>query len=154
MRVVRPPVQKGATAMGRLCLVARVDAASEFAEVVLVHSAPELATGTDGVVASSTGAAPYDTVVQTDLRGAVWTSQVGRLIGRLDESSLEALSAIALGVPTTRRAKGDEIWSGPPLTREDDSRWAFKAGEGSVFRSLTRACTAALLDDGTVWEIN
>ena len=154
VRIVQPPSREGAAGTRRLCLVVGVDPAGEFAEVVLVHSAPEFATSVDGVVSSSTSGAPYDAVVQTDLRGVAWTFQVNRLVGRLDENSLEALSSIALGNPATERAQGNEIWSGSALTGESDRRWAFKADEGSVFRTLTRECTAVLIDGGTVWEID
>ena len=153
VRIVQPPIREGAAGTRRLCLVVGVDPTSEFAEVVLVHSAPELATSVDGVVPSSTSGAPYDAVVQTDLRGVAWIFQVDRLVGRLDERSLEALSSIALGNPATERAQGNEIWSGSALTGESDRRWAFKADEGSVFRTLTRECTAVLIDGGTVWEL-
>ena len=154
MRLVQPPCREGAAGTRRLCLVVGVDSTSEFVDVVLVHSAPELATSVDGVVPSSTSGAPYDAVVQTDLRGVAWTFQVDRLVGRLDERSLEALSSIALGNPATERAQGNEIWSGSALTGESDRRWAFKADEGSVFRTLTRESTAVLIDGGTVWEID
>lgn len=154
MRVVQPPCCEDAAATRRLCLVVAVDPTSEFAEVVLVHSAPELATSVDGVVPSSASGAPYDAVVQTDLRSVVWTFQVGRLVGRLDESALEALSSVALGEPASERLHGSKIWSGSALTGENDRRWAFKADEGSVFRILTRECTSALIDGGTVWEID
>ena len=154
IRIVQPPCRESATGTRRLCLVVGVDPTGEFAEVVLLHSAPELATSVDGVVPSSTSGAPYDAVVQTDLRGVAWTFQVDRLVGRLDESSLEALSSIALGNPASERARGNEIWSGSALTGESDRRWAFKVDEGSVFRTLTRECTAVLIDGGTVWEID
>lgn len=154
MRIVQPPCREGAAAAQRLCLVVGVNPTGEFVEVVLMHSAPELATGADGIVPSSTSGARYDVVAQTDLRGVAWTFQVGRLVGRLDESSLEALSSIALGDPASEHSQSDEIRSGPALTGESDRRWAFKADEGAAFRTLTRECTAALLDGGTVWEVD
>ncbi|MYA26682.1 MAG: hypothetical protein F4091_05645 [Acidimicrobiales bacterium] len=131
-----------------------VDPRREFADVVLMHSAPELTTSVDGVVPSSVSGAPYDAVVQTDLRGVAWTFQVGRLVGRLDEGVLETLSSIALGDLATDPAHENEIWTGSALTGEGDRRWAFKADEGSVFRILTRECTVALIEGGTVWEID
>lgn len=149
LRIVEPPVREAAAGTRRLCFVVGVDPAADVAEVVLVHSTPELATSVDGVVPSCTTGAPYDAVVQTDLRGVAWTFQLGRLVGRLDEGSLEALSSIALGNRATERAQGNEIWSGSALTGAGDGRWTFKTDEGSALRSLTRECTAALLDGGT-----
>ena len=154
VRIVQPPCREGATGTRRLCLVVGVDPTGEFADVVLLHSAPELAASVDGIVPSSTSGAPYDAVVQTDLRGVAWTFQVDRLVGLLDESSLEALSSIALGNPIIERGQDNEIRSGSALTGESDRRWAFKTDEGSVFRTLTRDCTAVLIDGGTVWEID
>ncbi|WP_419839769.1 hypothetical protein [Candidatus Poriferisodalis sp.] len=151
---MEPPVREAAAGTRRLCLVVGVDPAEDFAEVVLVHSTPELATSVDGVVPSCTTGAPYDAVVQTDLRGVAWTFQLGRLVGRLDEASLEALSSIALGNPATELAQGNEIWSGSALTGAGDGRWTFKIDEGSALRSLTRECTAAFLDCGTVGEFD
>ena len=154
LRIVQPPCREGAAGTRRLCLVVGVDSTSEFADIVLVHSAPELATNLDGVIPSSTSGVPYATVVQTDLRGIAWTFQIGSSVGHLDESTLEALSSIALGKPGTERAGGREVWSGSALTGESDRRWAFKTDEGSMFRILTRECTAALIDGSTIWEID
>ena len=149
LRIVEPPVREAAAGTRRLCFVVGVDPAEDFAEVALAHSAPELATSVDGVVPSSMTGAPYDAVVQTDLRGLAWTFQLGRLVGHLDEGSLEALSSIALGNPATESAQGNKIWSGSALTGASDGRWTFKIDEGSALRSLTRECTAVLLNGGT-----
>ena len=58
-------------AANRIGLVRRVYPADEFAEVCLVHSAPELATDHDVVLPAALISAPYDAVAQTDLRGVV-----------------------------------------------------------------------------------
>lgn len=139
----------------RLCLVVGTDPVSEFADVVLVHSTPELATNIDGVVSPIRSGAPYHLVVETDLRGAVWTFQVGRLVGRLDDDALRALSAIAVGDPAgVESSSGPDIWSGPALLDESDQRWQFKKDEGRAFRSLIRDCTTVLLDGDTFWELD
>ena len=77
----------------RIGLVRRVDPVGEFAEVLLVHAAPELATDRDVVLPSDVTSAPYDAVVQTDLRGAVWILQLGKRFGRLAAPALAAVMA-------------------------------------------------------------
>jgi hypothetical protein len=154
VRVLQPPSRERWTDP-RLCLVVGADPTGEFADVVLIHSATELTTSIDGVVPSSVSGAPYALVVQTDLRGAVWTFQLGRRVGHLDERALDALSSIALGSHAPEGDRTDsELWSGSPLTGESDRRWAFKADEGDVFHSLTGDCTAVLIDGGTIWEVD
>lgn len=153
VRVLRPPssVSGGES---RLCLVLGVDSSGEYADAVLIHTAPELATSADGVVPSVVSGAPYDTVIETDLRGAVWTFQLGRKVGHLDSGALEELGDIAGGRTDADAAIDSRIWSGSALTGESDRRWAFKASEGAVFRTLTVDCTAVLVDGGTVWELD
>ena len=68
-------------AESRLCLVVGVDPTDEFADVVLTHTAPEVAPSVDGVVPPELSGAPYDIVVQTELRRTVWTLQLGRRVG-------------------------------------------------------------------------
>lgn len=154
VRIVTAPCgERGADS--RICLVVGTDPAGEFADIVLAHSTTELATGIDGVVARARSGAPYDIVVETDLRGAVWTFQVGRLIGHLDEDVLHALSSIAVGDPTSAPSlTGGDVWSGPPLLGESDRRWRFKEDEGEAFRSLSHDCTAVLVDGGTFWVVD
>lgn len=153
VRVLRPPSSIGG-GESRLCLVLGVDSSGEYADAVLIHTAPELATSADGVVPSVVSGAPYDTVIETDLRGAVWTFQLGRKVGHLDSDTLEELGDIAVGGTDADTAMDSKIWSGSVLTGESDRRWAFKASEGNVFRTLTLDCTAVLVDGGTVWELD
>ena len=105
LRVMGSPAHEPAA--HRIRLVRRVYPADEFAEVCLVHSAPELATDHDVVLPAAAMSAPYDTVVQTDLRGVVWTFQFGKRVGHLSEietvrtaaknSELERPTALGMG---------------------------------------------------------
>ena len=143
----------------RIGLVLRVDTSNEFADVLLVHSAPELATDRDAVVAADVASAPYDVVVQTDLRAAVWTLQLLHRVGHLDEQSLGAVKAVASDVtmdkPSPQLAMGGTgTYSGTRLAGPLDGRWSFKESEGAALRRLAADCTEALLDEGLVWRVD
>ncbi len=126
----------------RLVLVLRVDGRRDFAEIVFAHPYVELATGADLVVPSEHSRVAYQVVVETDVRGVVWLTQVGSLIGVLDRTALEAVGAVALGEDPASRS----LVVGPPLRGRFDQRWDFKAAEGSALRILAAECTASLLD--------
>lgn len=143
----------------RLGLVLRIDPSNEFADVLLVHSSPELATDRDAIVAANVASAPYDVVVQTDLRAVVWTLQLRRRVGHLDEQSLDAVRAVAndaaAHVSTSQTAIADaRTWVGSPLAGPLDGRWSFKESEGTALRRLAADCTEALLDQGLVWQVS
>lgn len=124
----------------RLGLVLRVDTAGEFAEVLLVHTAPEMATDRDLILGPDEASAPYSTVVQADLRGAVWLSQLGERLGYMAEVPL-AVAEVASGAPGSPARQAHGI----PLAGPLDQRWRFKASEGVALRALAADCTEALL---------
>ena len=147
------------TADRRIGLVLGVDAANDFADVLLVHSAPELATDHDVVVAADVASAPYDVVVQTDLRAAVWTLQLLQRVGHLDEQALGAVKTVASNVtmdePSPQLAMGGTgAYSGTRLAGPLDGRWSFKESEGAALRRLATDRTEALLDEGLVWRVD
>ena len=82
----------------------------------------------------------WDVVVQADLRGVVWVSQVGRRVGRLSAATLADASDL---VVSGRASAPSGVRVGPVLGGPADRRWAFKAGEGRALDRLARACTAA-----------
>ena len=123
--------------------IALVIATGEFdgvATVLLAHSCPEMATSADAVIGTAGRGIPYLVVVQTDLGGCVWESQIGRRVGHIDPASVQAAISCTYGDITK------DVTTGPPLTGVADRRWAFKAAEGRVLRGLTADATAALLD--------
>jgi hypothetical protein len=147
------------SADARIGLVLAVDSHNEFTEVLLVHSATELACETDAVVPKATSSAPYDLVVQTDLRAVVWTWQLGAAVGWLDERTLAAISSISAGAPPgsptlAGPAAAATVYSGTHLAGPTDGRWAFKEEEGDALRRLADDCTTALLDRGLVWRVD
>ena len=143
----------------RIGLVLRVDPSNEFADVLLVHSAPELATDRDAIVTADVASAPYDVVVQTDLRAVVWTLQLERRIGHLDHQSLDAVKAVSSddtpdesGPRPAMKVAG--TYSGTRLAGPLDGRWSFKESEGAALRHLAADCTEALLDQSFVWRVD
>jgi hypothetical protein len=133
----------------RLVLVLSVDSKLDFADVLLLHTATEMACNVDVVVPRSVSDVPYEVVVQTDLRGVVWTLQLGPAVGRLDDDVLRALrnetTSDDIGVrPNVRR--------GLQLAGPADPRWNFKRDEGVELRALARDCTDALLDE-EAWQV-
>ena len=134
----------------RLALVVRVDKRREFAEIMFVHPYAELATGTDIVVPAEHSRVAYQVVVETDVRGVVWLTQVGPLVGVLDRTALEAVRTVALGEDPASHS----LVAGLPLRGRFDQRWDFKAAEGSTLRILAAECTASLLDGQAPLQID
>jgi len=143
----------------RIVFVRRVDSVREFAEVMLTHSATELATDCDVIVPADVASAPFDLVVQTDLRGAVWTSQLTTRIGHLEHAVMSAVWTVgryanAGDISAARNACMPALSLGTQLAGSLDRRWRFKESEGDVLRALAADCTEALLDSYLVWEVN
>lgn len=119
----------------RLVLVLSVDSENEFADVLLVHSAPELATDSDGVLNSADLNLPFPLVVQTDLRAVVWTLQIGEAVGRLSDDVFTQLNNIVRGAGP---AVESGVTTGFTLSGPADRRWVFKKEEGHALRRLAR----------------
>lgn len=134
----------------RLVLVLSVDSQLDFADVLLVHTAAEMASDIDLVVPRSVSAAPYEVVVETDLRAVVWTIQLGPVVGRLDDVVISGL-----GRDTTSPNMGapPELLRGLQMAGPADPRWGFKREEGAALRALSRDCTDALIDEGA-WLVD
>ena len=130
----------------RLALVLRVDKGRDYAEIMFVHPYAELATDTDLIVPPEHSSIAYPIVVESDVRGIVWLSQLGTVVGALDASALESLGAVVVGA----NSGSPDLVSGLPLRGRLDRRWDFKAAQGSALRTLACDCTAAHLDDRTV----
>ena len=156
IRSARPLLHQSGEA--RLVLVLGVHQSDEFAEVLLVHTAPEMACEVDVVLPTSTTSTPYDLVVQTDLRSVVWTVQLGSAVGHLDERAMAVLNRVAADGTSGETALDDPDldplgYVGTPLAGPVDRRWSFKESEGTTLRALASDCTSALLDRGTLWHV-
>jgi hypothetical protein len=137
----------------RLALVLSVDTKRECAEVILVHTAVELACDFDGVVRSDQASAQYDLVIETDLRAVVWSRQLAKAVGHLDAQVMDALGDVAVG-HVADGTSTPHVRTGLHLAGPADPRWAFKRSEGEALRRLSQDCTEALLDDATPWVLN
>jgi hypothetical protein len=120
---------------------------------MLVHTSPELACDIDFVVAPSDSFAPYEIVVETDLRGVVWSWQIAKAAGRLDSRFLDELETATAG-HLSNEVSPSPLRTAPRLAGPADSRWAFKKDEGEFLRRLTADATEALLDDGAPWVVD
>ena len=133
----------------RLVLVLSVDSQLDFADVLLVHTATEMTCDVDAVVQPSDSGAPYEAVIETDLRGVLWTIQLGSAIGHLDDHFFSSLgSDLTSHDPGAR----PELQRGLQLAGPADPRWGFKRDEGAALRALARDCTDALLDE-EAWQL-
>ena len=146
--VVEPP--RHLPGSRRLALILRIEAAQNFAEILPVHSSRDLACHLDGILDRASGCAPYDLVLQTDLRGVIWTNQIVRRVGHLTDPILRELGR----VPSDPLADHGALPVGVRLAGPADRRWAFKAAEGASLRHLSHDCTVALLDGHSPWEID
>ncbi len=147
IRLVRPVPDGDGSA--RLCVVLRVDSVDEFTEVMLVHAYLELATDFDLIVCPEVSGLAYPLVIESDVRGVVWTAtQIGRLVGRIGEDSLGLLSGVSRGEPD------GEAELGFRLAGRADPRWAFKAAEGEALAALAGDCTTSLLEEGSPWHLD
>ena len=149
LRLIAPT--HDATGEARLGLVLNVDTRLQFTEVALVHPYPELATSMDGVVPGALAGTPFDVVVQTDLRGVVWTPvQVSRLVGQVSAETVQAISdLVETGLPES--TSGVRI--GTPLGGPHDRRWSFKATEGQALDALTSDCSGEVIDGRSPWRV-
>lgn len=135
----------------RVVLVLDVDRANDVVDIALIHADTEMATDVDVVVPKVDARTQFPVVVQSDLRSAVWRSQVGGLVGRIEPAELEqvndAFDPVSDGEPSPYLV-------GLPLQGTFDGRWEFKRSEGDDLRQLSADCTRALLDDGTEWALD
>ena len=152
LRAVKP--FDGAGIDARLALVLSVDSERGFADVMLVHTAPELASEMDAVIGSRVGVTSYPVVIETDLRGVVWIEQLGRATGRVGEEALGALAAVAVRQASPEQRDATVLARGARLAGPADPRWSFKRAEGIALRELARDCTEAILDEGTPWVVD
>ncbi len=119
------------------------DTADGFAEILLVHSAPELATDHDVILPAEITNAPYTTVVQTDIAGVVWIRQLGERVGWLTPTDFAEIRKIDDSFTGNR--PDTRFCTGTRLAGLRDGRWRFKQTEGDALRALVADCTYTLL---------
>ena len=123
-------------------LILKVNSEREFCEVMLSHSHIDLATGVDVVIPPDSQTIAYGMVIQTDCHGVVWTKNLGKIIGNINDEAFEALSTVSAGgFPTGPYLPGVDL--GGPL----DQRWSFKVEQGKIMVDLSKQCMTALLEE-------
>ncbi|TXI65323.1 hypothetical protein [Mycolicibacterium mageritense] len=123
-----------------LVLVTALDDATESLAVTLLSPDVEFGSSADLLLLSEETGRPYHLLAESDVFGYVRTTQLDRLIGRVDAQVLEALSALRTGDAV------DHPVGGPPVGGRSDPRWGFKLQELERLQGLTADCTRELID--------
>lgn len=123
----------------RIVCVVDVDPLLATVRAALVGNETDLATGADLLAPAAATGLPFDLIVQSDVTGTLWWSQVERCVGRLDRRLTElvgdAVSNGAARVP--RRARG------MPVVAAHDPRRELKTVEIAAMRALSAECETA-----------
>jgi len=135
----------------RLAVVCRVDSELDIAEMMLVHSWPELSTDTDAIISDQGSGLPFPLVLECYVRGPVWLLQVRECVGVLTDSQMDAVGSAVID----ENPEVEGVRMGLPLAGPVDARWSFKAQEVAEWRTLTDDCAAVLSgDDDDTWPLN
>ena len=127
----------------RLVLILDSDNFLDVALVTLIHPYTEYATEHDVVIDGSTASAPFNVVVQRDIRASVWKTQIGELVGRLPKKAVVEL----LKPEVNLDAVSPSSYFGSKLTGPFDVRWNFKVSEGQELKNISKDCTSAFIDN-------
>lgn len=129
----------------RHVLVYEVDTVNATCEVLLMHSEVDYATEFDVIVGLSETELSYVLVAQTDIRGRVWTLDLGRRIARVTAN----LQRFGFDLPNSESSSGNR---GVRLAGPLDVRWSFKLSEGQVLSEIVDSCLAAELLGVAVYD--
>jgi len=132
--------------VSRHVLVCDINSSTATCEVLLMHSERDFATEFDVILDVEETKLTYTLVAQTDIRGRVWTIDLGRRISRVQRD----MSRFAFDLPTSVSAGG---LRGVRLAGPLDVRWKFKLQEGRVLSELTQSCLAAELFDTPLYDV-
>jgi hypothetical protein len=86
---------------------------------------------------------PYDVLVQAELVGYAWTTQLDTVYSVLDDRWVDAVQQLQVDDGGTPEP---DLRAGPPIVNATDARWQFKLTELSRLQSLTGPCTEQLID--------
>jgi len=133
------PVEPGAAAPAIVCVV-EVD--HELATVRAALASPEtdLAAGADLLVPAADCGLPFDLMIESDVEGRLWWSQVERKLGRLDER----LAGLVGDAVRSGPAAAPPAVRGMPLVFAGDPRSEFKDGERDRLGALAADCERAV----------
>jgi hypothetical protein len=129
----------------RLILILKVSSESNTSEFTLLHSYSELATDHDIIVRPDSTGLPYEIVIQTDLRAAISTAELGQLVALVPA---QFVSASLEGWASFEKLA---MSAGQPLLGPLDARWDFKAEEGETIREISASAIASFDQAKTQW---
>lgn len=131
----------------RSVLVVSVDSSDGMCEVLLLHNIVEYITDFDILISRAESGLPYALVAQLDIRGVVWTIDLGQALGTLSDD-LGRFSIVAAANEDLRTGRGLKL-SGPL-----DPRWQFKREEGLAMAEIAESCTAAMLSGDRIFAVS
>ena len=126
----------------RLVLILRVSPESNTSQVTLIHSYSEFATEHDIIVEPSGTGLSYEIVVQTDLRAAISTAELGQLVATVPS---QVVAACFEGLDNF--VKNESMFTGQSLLGPLDARWDFKVEEGETIREISSATIVSFFDE-------
>ena len=126
----------------RLALVLKVNAETNTTQFTLVHNYVEFATEHDIIVESAATNLPYSIVVETDLRAAVSTAELGALVAIVPSRIVAACFE-----GPANFVEDESTFIGPTMLGPLDARWDFKAEEGEVIRELSSAVIDSIVNE-------
>jgi hypothetical protein len=138
----------GSGALERLALVLKVNPETNTTQFTLVHSYVEFATEHDIIVESAVTNLPYSLVVETDLRAAVSTAELGALVAIVPQRIV-----VACFEGSSNFIEDESMFIGPSLLGPLDARWDFKAEEGEVIRELSSTVVDSVVNESDFGQI-
>jgi hypothetical protein len=124
----------------RMVCVVGVDRPRGFAEVALASNESALATASDVVVTSNRSGLPFDVVIEVEIRGRVWLSQIGRIVKRLPFSVLKEVRRSVVSGP----GMIPEYQRGIRTSGSHDQRAMFQLDERAALDALADDCRESL----------
>lgn len=135
---VAEPVEPGAAAPAIVCVV-EVDHGLATVRAALASPETDLASGADLLAAATDSGLPFDLMVESDVEGRLWWTQVERRVGRLGERLAGLVrDAVRLGA-----AAAPAGVRGVPVVAADDPRRELRDGERSRLGALVADCERA-----------
>lgn len=122
--------------VSRVIAVIASDEATRTLVVQLATNEIENATDLDLIVRSREGGVPFAVAIQAELYGPIFSDQLDRGIGKINDRELHAVASALL----TDGESLDGLPVGSPLGATDDPRRRFKERELNDLESLTEAC--------------
>lgn len=132
------------TAETRIVCIVDVDPVLATARAALTSNEVDGATAADLLAPSAGTGLPFELVVETDVTGTLWWSQLARRVGRLDRQLAGWLRAAA-------RSGSDAVPAhlrGMPVASADDPRRLLKVEESRCMRDLAAECEDAIAGGG------